>query len=393
LEGRALASPRCGTAAIPRSKEQPIAGGIAFIAIIALAASRFVLPDGVIATGDTPMQLLEGSPAAVFPWTIRGKFFALRHGYDDALAWMAANRAPAAAIRIVKAGVPAASTKDPDFNAAVSAFVGSASTASVFFRLLSDNVVNVVPLRTRVMLTLSPGIGVAAGEGAAKPVQAVDWITVVVPALKAQATEAFTDEFWSSLSAAAQAQFHRDLVAAVGRAVDGVFLDVITHTATPTNISAGPTAANAWTDLRTALNSVSTTGASRLVWVMGPTVANRAAALDAAGIPVFPAMSPTGGEMANLPAIVSGGCPAGELHLIDGTGLAAGTDTIIPRTTIEADILLNTSPTMSSSTPAAAALTSMFQTNSVGLQLDVIFGATTLRDTANHITTGVAWGS
>jgi hypothetical protein len=289
----------------------------------------------------------------------------------------------------MKTGVPAAGTYDPDYNAAVSAFAGSAKTASVLYRLLADNAVMRLPLRTRVMITTAPGIAVQVGEGAAKPLQAVDWTTVVLPTAKTISQAVFSNELWMDLSGPGQAQFHRDLVAAVAPAVDAVFFDMITHTGTPSNASSGPTAANAWSDLRTALLSTNASGVGKLYWACGTAVGNRAATLDAAGIPVFPAAP---NELAQYPLVITSGCPSGELYLLDGSGIAANADTIIPRETTQADMMLNTTPTGSSAVPTGSAMTSLWQTNSIGLQVEAYFGSVTLRDTAVHVTTGINWG-
>ena len=78
------------------------------------------------------------------------------------------------------------------------------------------------------------------------------------------------------------------------------------------------------------LEVVNTTGNGSLTWVMSPSVANRASTkLNSGGDRTFPDLSPTGGEMLGLPALVTNqvptsGSPAtGSLMLIDGTGIAA----------------------------------------------------------------------
>ena len=59
-------------------------------------------------------------------------------------------------------------------------------------------------------------------------------------------------------------------------------------------------------DLRGLLNTVNLTGAGRLYWLMRPTVANLMATLLATnGNQLFPGMTPLGGEMLGLPALVS----------------------------------------------------------------------------------------
>lgn len=340
------------------------------------------------------------NPAAVLPWVLRGKLYAAKHFHDgDVADWMIRNRAPAAAVRIFKAGIPVGSTLDPDYNSAVTAFIASAATTSAFFRLLADRAVRSVPLRSRVMITTSPGLAVEVMEGFAKPLSAVQTKTVVLEPRKAVGQAAFSNELWLDLSAAGQQQMHLDLVACVSKAVDALFLQAITSTGTSSAASSGPTAADAWADLRTALSVVNTSGGGKLYWLLSPSVANRAATLDAAGINVFPAMGPTSGEIVGLPALVSAGVPSGELYLLDASRILANSDTIVARTSSQADMLLSDTPNMSSTGPTAAAMTSLWQTDSTGIQTEAVIGAQVLHldpndaDDPVHITTGINWGA
>jgi len=335
---------------------------------------------------------LEGSRAAILPWIFRGNIWATKSNRDDAVAMMIARGAPAEAVRIVKSPTSAVATTDAGYNSAVIALIESAATVSGFLRMLTDGAFQRLPFRTRSLITTTPGTAVQVGEGSAKPISDVLVTTVVLPVVKAIATSVFTNELLFDVSASGQQYFHRQLVTALAKAVDAVFCDLLTHTGTPTNATAGPTAANAMTDLRVAQLAVNTSGAGKLYWLMGPAVANRASALDAAGIPVFPTMSATGGTLLGAPALVSAGVPAGELYLIDGSGVAANSDTIQLRKSSQTSVQMDTAPTGSSTVPTATTLVSMFQTDSTALLVECIFGAQTLRDTAAHVTTGIGWG-
>jgi hypothetical protein len=170
------------------------------------------------------------------------------------------------------------------------------------------------------------------------------------------------------------------------------FMSTRPSTATPGAATHGPTAANAWADLRGAVDSVNTSGAAKLYWLCGLHTANRAATLDAAGLPVFSAMSATGGELCQIPALVSAGVPTNELILIDGNSILAATEAIIPRETQEADLLMSTTPAMNSTTPTATQMTSMWQTDSTGVIAEAVFSARVMRDAAVYTVTGVNWG-
>ena len=146
-------------------------------------------------------------------------------------------------------------------------------------------------------------------------------------------------------------------------------------------------------DLRTALLAVNTVGAAKLYWVAAPDVAKKASTLaDTAGGDAFAAMSATGGELANLPAIVSSGVPAGSLYLIDASGIVADGGPVTVTATGQADVLMDTAPVMSSAVPTAAQMVNMFQTNSTALKANAWFGAEVLRDDAVAVVTGINWG-
>jgi hypothetical protein len=96
----------------------------------------------------------------------------------------------------------------------------------------------------------------------------------------------------------------------VSDAVDSAFLNVITDTGTTSTPSSGPEAANAKADLRAALLSIDAVSDQRLYWIASVDVAKKASTLASQGIDVVGSMSVSGGEMANLPCLVSSGVPA-----------------------------------------------------------------------------------
>lgn len=333
---------------------------------------------------------LEGSRAAILPWKFRMEAYAAKHNRGDAINWGIANGAPSEAIRLVRAPISAIATTDAGYNSAATAFLDSATPGSAFLRMLSAGAFHRVPFHARSMVTTTPGTAVQVSEGAAKPMSDLQVTTVVLSVVKALAWSWFTNETLFDVGADGQRYFHAQLVAAVAKAIDSTFLDLITHTGTPSNATAGPTAANAWTDLRTALLATNASGAGNLYWIAGPAVANRAATLDAAGIPVFTAAP---NALANYPLLVTDGCPAGELYLIDANNLVANSDTIALRESKQADAVMSSTPSMSSTVPTAAAgLTSAWQNNSTIFLAECYFGAQTLHDTAVHVTTGINWG-
>lgn len=136
-----------------------------------------------------------------------------------------------------------------------------------------------------------------------------------------------TEELLRSTAPGAEASFGKHLRAAVAATLDSDFLATVAAGATVTLATASPMA-----DLRNLLNTVNTAGAAhRPYWIMVPTDANLMSTLTwANGGRLFPEMTPTGGTILGLPAVVTtgafnvGGSPAVDsLMLIDGAGIAA----------------------------------------------------------------------
>jgi len=342
------------------------------------------------------MQLERESPIAVLSWVARAKAIASKSFHSDAEAWMAANRAPEKAMRIFKSPVGAGSTINSDLGdtgIAIGAWTDAMRTQSAFYRILSDNGFIRVPVRTRVGITTVPVTGSVVGEGDAVPMSPLTLQNVQLQPVKASSLIVVTDELLRDVSAAGQAALSRALIGAVSDAVDAAFLSIIVSTATTSNSSTGATALNAKTDLRTALLAVNTVGAAKLYWVAAPDVAKRASVLATTdGADAFPAMSAMGGEMANLPAIVSSGVPAGTLYLVDASGIAADGGPVSVKVSTQGDVLMDTAPTMDATTPTPAQMVSLWQTNSTGLLANAWFGAQGLRDDCIAVIEDIAWG-
>ena len=103
-------------------------------------------------------------------------------------------------------------------------------------------------------------------------------------------------------------------------------------------------------------------------------------------------MSPLGGELLNIPFLICDAVADDELHLIDASQFASDLDTIQLRASSEADVLLADDPAMNSANPVAAQMTSLFQSNSVGLLAVVYFASERLRPNSTATITNVDWG-
>jgi hypothetical protein len=336
------------------------------------------------------------SAIATLGWVARAKAIASKSYHEAAEDWLAANHAPERARLIVKAPIGAATTGDSDladYGISLGAWSDSLRTRSVFYRLLADSAFTRAPVNTRVGMMTSAPTGAVVPEGSAIPVSRATLANVLLSSVKVSALIVCTDSLLRDVSAAGQSLFNRELAGAISDAVDAAFLELVVNTGTTSTASTGPTATDAKHDLRTALLAVNTVGAAKLYWVAAPDVAKRASTLaDTVGGDAFAAMSATGGEMANLPALVSSGVPAGSLYLLDGSGIVADGGPVTVTATGQGDVLMETAPTMDTTTPTAAQLVNMFQTNSTALKAHAWFAAEVLRDDAVAVVTSINWG-
>lgn len=284
-----------------------------------------------------------------------------------------------------KAAVPAISTGDgpgevlADWQIASSAFFTSLRTSSVFFALL-DRGLRRIPLRTSLGIVSASANGWIVGEGKPIPVSTIAMLAGGVEPSVAAALVVATDETLRAMDPAANNLLLAELRKAVSAAVDVKFWELIEDEDTDLGASGGTFAA----DTQALLAAVNTTGTGPLVWVMAPDVANKAAAEDED-------MTPLGGAILGLSAVVSDTVPAGTLRLVNGAALAGNAEAIRLDTSEHATIEMADNPTQDAGAPTAANLVSMFQTNSTALRALVPFAAVKTRANAWREITGITW--
>ena len=91
---------------------------------------------------------------------------------------------------------------------------------------------------------------------------------------------------------------------------------------------------------------------SRLFLITTPLIAKMWSAMGATatnGTPAFENMTPQGGTVLGVPLLVSDAVTAGQVILVDATGIAAGSDTIVLNTMSEGTIMPDTAPDFAAS--------------------------------------------
>ena len=293
---------------------------------------------------------------------------------------------------LTKAGVGAGTTTDPDFGSVLvdqvqaisKTFLATLRNRSIYFRGLDSGFL-LAPLRVRLGVTTAVATAWLVGEGKAVPISRLTMKNDILSPHKVCALTIVSDEVAASQSPGAQNLVTTELRGAISDTVDKEFLDLVVDGSTP--VLAG--GVKMQTDLAALLAAVNTSGAGYLFFAMSADVANRAALSD-----ITHAMTPTGGEIVGLPAMVSRMIPAGTLYLINAAAIAANAGAVELSASQEADIEMSDAPVADAGVPTpAASLVSMWQTNAVALRAVIEFAAERLLPNAVAKMTDIAWTS
>lgn len=245
-----------------------------------------------------------------------------------------------------------------------------------------------VPAYTRILSADTGSQAAFVPEGGAIKLTKFEMDGVVLPELKVTGLCALTEELVQNSSPAADALIAVDLLAAGAEAIDRALLDVGAGVANerPASIfygahsqaSTGSTFAAIDSDLTNALQYMVSVGSDlrNAIWTLRPETAIYLSALrDTAGTLAYPDLTPLGGVLRGLPAIVSssmpepGSPPLGYIGLVDGSQLAVvdqGAAQIAVSRNATIQMLDNPGSSSVSGTPANAV--SLFQTNTVAVR-------------------------
>lgn len=268
-----------------------------------------------------------------------------------------------------------------------------------------------VPFRTPLISQTGGGAGYWVGEGKAKPLTAFDFARTTLEPLKVANIAVVTKEVLMASSPSAEAIIRDSLAAALKERMDTDFIDP-TKTASagvsPASITTGISLPNSSgndadsirEDLRTLFqtfidaNNAPTSG----VWIMSAgTALALSLMMNALGQPEFPGVTVNGGTLSGLPVItseyvstVSAGSyvflvNANDIYLADEGGISVDMST-------EASLEMADNPAHNSTTPTAAQLVSLWQTNSVGFLAERTINWSKRRSSAVAGIDTVNWG-
>jgi len=197
--------------------------------------------------------------------------------------------------------------------------------------------------------------------------------TYIVTVRTAVAMVVITDEVLRNTSPEGRALIARAVRLAVSAAQDAQFFVVILTDA----VSHGSTG-DPLQDCAQALQDVHSEGSTsaQLYWCMSPDVANQAATVSSvSGGLIFEDMSPvTGGQMLNLPALVTSVLPAQTLVLLDAAQLAGSQQAFTFDASNQAVVEMSDSPSNNEVTGTGTSMVSLYQSNCAGLRAVSYFG-------------------
>jgi hypothetical protein len=305
----------------------------------------------------------------------------------------AVKNTPPRVLEVLKSASAAGTTTDVAWAGALQSyryladsFVEALRNVGVFDRMLNSGMKR-LPLQTRIVQTTSVVTATIVGQGSPKTISRLTLTGDQLDRIKASATIIMNDELvMAATGIGAMGYLGRELQNGVALSTDTQFLSIITNGVSPI-ASSGITSLDCLTDLQSLMAAITTGTGSALFYVMTPALAKQLslkATID--GALLFPDMSPTGGYLGNVPALVSDGVTAGEIILIDASGIAGGSEAVILDATGEATLALDSAP--DDPTTASTVMTSLWQHNLRALRAERWFGVTKFRSTSVAVLSG-----
>lgn len=298
---------------------------------------------------------------------------------------------------MVKAPVEAANTQDPEW---AGNLINDSSTFADFVEFLRPRtllgqiqpLLRNLPFDTPVLVQNTGGTASWVQEGVAKPVTKWSWLKTKMEPLKVAAIAAATEEQLRRASVAADMLFRDELARAVGATIDSTFADpsiAAVADESPGSIFNGVDGLTphgdtgiigARCDIATMMNAHNDANLNfdDLFWVMsGRNAIALSQMTNEIGNLAYPTVTPMGGTLAGFPVYVSNYAPTDSdgsfVSLVKGSeifiGDEGGFDVRVSR---EASLLMDSAPNSNSTTPTAAQLVSLWQTNSVGFLVERI---------------------
>lgn len=293
--------------------------------------------------------------------------------------------------------------------AAVAAFLEYLRPRTILGRFGTGGVpaLRSIPFHVPIITQTGAGAGYWVGEAKAKPLTSFNFTRTTLSPLKVANICVLSMENIRYSSPSSDAIVRDQLVAALAARLDTDFINpakTAVSNVSPASItngasaivSSGDDADAIRLDIRSLLakfnasNNPVTSG----VFVMTSACAQALAMMvNPLGQQEFPTMSPTGGSVYGMPVIASDYVPSAIVVLVNASDIFLGDDGGFQvDTSQEASLEMSDAPAHDSSTPTAAQLVSMFQTNSVAVRAERIINWMRARSQSVAYLTSADWG-
>jgi hypothetical protein len=294
--------------------------------------------------------------------------------------------------RVLKASVVGGTTSNAglsEYGPLVGAFMDSLRNIGAFDRIATD-AMRLTLHPGRVVVNSSAIIASAGTEGAAKPVKRLSLTPADMTPQKTLAQVVLSKELIDGLGDEGLRALGRELRASVALGTDTAAMTVLTATNSGESSNSASTFDSMLGELEELAHNVNLSAASRPYFVITPQIAKGLAhAATANGVTT---MGVLGGEVMGTPVLVSDGQGTGKVTLVDATGLAVADEPIDLRSSEHASIEMDSAPSHEATTPTAAQMVSMFQTNCRCLLAERNFAVKVIRPSSVATLTSVEWG-
>ena len=289
-----------------------------------------------------------------------------------------------------KAAVQPGSLQDPSWASPLGAYqqiiteyVDSLSGFSFFDRALADRAFVPGQLGSKVAISTDTAVGSIVNEGQATPFMSFSYEAATIPITKAVAPIVVTQEL--ARQREQMGWVGQRLRSKIVATVDTYAMSVIIAAATSTPTT-GNTVAALVDDIAQAFSDVEIGQEPKLYWVLNAALAASLSARLAGSVGWD--LTPAGGKLAGVPAIISAGVPSGDLVLVDASRFAADSEAITLDRSTQASVQLQSSP--DSPSTGSTVQVSLWQQNKVGYKATRYFGLVALTDTAAAVITGMS---
>ena len=209
-----------------------------------------------------------------------------------------------------------------DYSQITNGFVNSLANFSCFQTMLPSMVP--VPMVTGTVGAVSVGAqAFSVGEGSAKQISRISVTGQQMNPSKAHCIVVITQELARNPGANATALICRELQNSVAVTTDATFIAALIGGLTVFT-STGSTAEAVRADIANLLRSITTSAASRLYLIITALICKSWSMLtDSKGLSAFETLTPQGGSINGITVLVSDGVTAGNVVLVDASGIAA----------------------------------------------------------------------